>query len=559
MKVSIYTQAYNTPEPDMRQCIESVLNQTFTDFEYVIVDNGCTDGTTDILREYASKDCRIVLIHREENSLYVPWVHIAQKREGGEYLMNLDSDDWIEPDFLERLVRVADETRADITCTGVFRDTVTADGGYANVDIMKFDKCTYFDKSQFANKWPEYFWFLRMLWNKLFRAETFRKAEIPDFMKLGVTFGSDTDTVFSVLKHANALVIDNSVLQHYRMRSTSVTGKYDPQRLFSYIFRYNYIKSFLEEYGSLSERNQTVLYMSMAGGINGYLGTIAHSTMMPQERLMKYREVCDIPLMKKIYTVNIPSIQENRLNFVAWTLECCLSAPKESNDDFRAVIATLLPNCGTVISLETAGLILENQSAINALCGDNREDLIVALLEMVKANRSSVLNRNRNAPRHKKRRRTQQQASPNQKSSHGNQALCTLVYELSKQDEFFEDDPILKSACTESFLQEYGDLYVLLRKKQYLEALDAMTGILLHGGGKNSNFLNLYLSLAAIEEEVSAFVFGKVQMARYYLAQDAQSDCLAILEELTQMGVEENLEIRAIRRELQNKSRKGSS
>lgn len=55
--VTIFTQVYNTA-PYIRQCVESVLEQSFSDFEYVLIDNGCTDGCKEILKEYVEKEDR---------------------------------------------------------------------------------------------------------------------------------------------------------------------------------------------------------------------------------------------------------------------------------------------------------------------------------------------------------------------------------------------------------------------------------------------------------------------------------------------------------------------
>lgn len=68
-KIIVYTRAYNT-KPYLRQCIESVLNQTYSNFIYIIVDNGCTDGSSEIIEEYAGKDDRIRRIRFEKIHAY---------------------------------------------------------------------------------------------------------------------------------------------------------------------------------------------------------------------------------------------------------------------------------------------------------------------------------------------------------------------------------------------------------------------------------------------------------------------------------------------------------
>ena len=65
-KITLYTRVYNT-EKYLPRCLESVINQTFKDFQHIIIDNGCTDGCTDILKEYAAKYSWVKLIRYEKN------------------------------------------------------------------------------------------------------------------------------------------------------------------------------------------------------------------------------------------------------------------------------------------------------------------------------------------------------------------------------------------------------------------------------------------------------------------------------------------------------------
>ena len=71
--VTIYTLVYNT-KPFLTRCVESVLNQTFTEFEYILIDNGSTDGCKELLEEYAAHDGRIRLIRFEENRNLPLWL-----------------------------------------------------------------------------------------------------------------------------------------------------------------------------------------------------------------------------------------------------------------------------------------------------------------------------------------------------------------------------------------------------------------------------------------------------------------------------------------------------
>ena len=111
-KISVIMPVYNTKEIYLRQAIESVLTQTFTDFEFIIVNDGSTIDTIKILDEY-TKNNKIKVIHQANQGLSCArnnGLSIAQ----GEFIAFLDSDDFFAPNFLEYLIDVSNQTKADI-------------------------------------------------------------------------------------------------------------------------------------------------------------------------------------------------------------------------------------------------------------------------------------------------------------------------------------------------------------------------------------------------------------------------------------------------------------
>ena len=117
VKVSIGIPVYNVSEY-LRQCLNSVLKQTFTDFEVILVDDGSTDDSFRICQEYASRDKRFKLIHQENKGL-AGARNMCLKHMTGDFIAWLDSDDWLENDYLERLIRTQERTGADMVCIGI--------------------------------------------------------------------------------------------------------------------------------------------------------------------------------------------------------------------------------------------------------------------------------------------------------------------------------------------------------------------------------------------------------------------------------------------------------
>ena len=99
IKISVIIPVYNV-EKYLRECLESILNQTFQDFEIICVDDGSTDRSLDILQEYKRKDDRFVILQQRHAGAGAARNHGLKLAEG-KYIQFLDSDDYFEPTLLE--------------------------------------------------------------------------------------------------------------------------------------------------------------------------------------------------------------------------------------------------------------------------------------------------------------------------------------------------------------------------------------------------------------------------------------------------------------------------
>lgn len=111
-KVSVIIPVYNT-EKYLRECLDSVMNQTLKDIEVICVDDGSTDGSLAILREYEAKDSRVIVLSQENKGLSAAR-NAAMERAHGKYVDFVDSDDSILPDLLEKTVTLAEDQALDI-------------------------------------------------------------------------------------------------------------------------------------------------------------------------------------------------------------------------------------------------------------------------------------------------------------------------------------------------------------------------------------------------------------------------------------------------------------
>lgn len=107
IKVSVLTAAYNA-EKYITECLDSLLEQSFVDFEVICVDDGSTDKTTQILQEYSKKDGRVVYLRLDENGGQAKARNLALRQAKGEYICMLDADDWMSPNAIQSAVEVFD-------------------------------------------------------------------------------------------------------------------------------------------------------------------------------------------------------------------------------------------------------------------------------------------------------------------------------------------------------------------------------------------------------------------------------------------------------------------
>lgn len=204
-KVSVVIPVYNT-ERYLGACLDSVLAQTLTDLEVIAVDDGSTDSSPEMLREYAVRDGRVRIIglsHSNAGHCRNAGLSVAR----GEFLAFLDSDDTFGPDFLDTLVKLAEDRGADIAVSG-------------RVD----SSCA---------------------WNKLFRASFVRERRL-EFLEQQST--NDFTFVFAALTEAREIVSTTVEFVNHRYHAGSIQAtRHKSPRFF-----FAAVSAYLKRYETLS-------------------------------------------------------------------------------------------------------------------------------------------------------------------------------------------------------------------------------------------------------------------------------------------------------------------
>lgn len=247
-KVSVIVPVYNI-ENYLRECLDSLINQTLKDIEIICVDDGSPDACGDILDYYAAKDKRLRVIHKENGGVTLAR-KCGIKIATGEFITCVDSDDWIEPDMIEKLYLKVVKHSADICICGHFEET----GDSTKKVFHGFDSGVY-DKNRLLNDvYPrmivkeEFFeWgIFPSLWAKLFKREFVEKYYLN--LDERIMLGEDAASVYPSLLNANSICIIDECLYHYRQYPTSTIKKtVNPKMKEQFCVLYNSVNDVLKK------------------------------------------------------------------------------------------------------------------------------------------------------------------------------------------------------------------------------------------------------------------------------------------------------------------------
>lgn len=225
--VSIIVPVYNV-EKYLKDCIESIINQTYENLEVILVNDGSIDSSLEICKLYQRQDTRITIIDKQNEGLSKAR-QVGINNIQGNYFCTVDSDDYIEKDYIKKMYTKLKQDGSDI-CVSSTRH-ILSDGSIA---VWGFD-----DVNNAANElsvkdvYSNYYWLTRKYymsdsWNKMYRTEFIRRSEVE--FSLDKKYNG-TDLLFNhkVLLHLPKISIVNDVLYNHRKLKNSRTGRKNKQ------------------------------------------------------------------------------------------------------------------------------------------------------------------------------------------------------------------------------------------------------------------------------------------------------------------------------------------
>ena len=212
--ISIIIPVYNV-EKYLPKCIDSVICQTHKHLEIIVIDDGSTDSSGFICDDYALRDNRIIVIHQPNGGLS------AARNSGldiakGKYVMFVDSDDYVEPTFCEKPLRIAIREQVDIVSFGYFKI------GNKSTIVKKTNKPRIVRSSEAIKISITLDDVIHgYVWNKLYNRNLFNEIRFP----IGRTF-EDQGVNYLLYHSAKVIYISEEVLYHYCRRDNSISKAY---------------------------------------------------------------------------------------------------------------------------------------------------------------------------------------------------------------------------------------------------------------------------------------------------------------------------------------------
>ena len=249
VKVSVLTPVYNV-EDYLRQCLDSLVAQTLTEgeIEFIVVNDGSTDGSLEIIKEYASKDPRFVVIDKE-NGGYGTAMNAGLKKAQGEYVGILESDDFAEPQMFETLYKAASENNCDLVKCNYYEHN-SALGSFEKENFSEELCGQVFNPADPA--WTKVIYTIPAIWTGLYRRSHLQEYGISFLETPGASF-QDTGFVFKNWAAASRVFCIHDYLLHYRVNRAGSSVKGD-SKVYNVCVEWDSIMEFLDSHPGIKEQ-----------------------------------------------------------------------------------------------------------------------------------------------------------------------------------------------------------------------------------------------------------------------------------------------------------------
>ena len=266
-KVSIIIPTYNV-EMYLVECMESVIHQTLKDIEIICINDGSTDGSLEILKSYAQKDDRIVLVDKE-NGGYGIAMNIGLEKATGEYIGIVEPDDFVKLDMYESLYQIAKDNDLDFVKADFYRFKRT-DEDDLNMVQNHLSTNPEEDNQVFnPSEDTEAIRYIMNTWSGIYKKEFIEKHHIRHNETPGASFQDNGFWFQTFIFATRAMIADKPYYMNRRDNPNS--SVHNREKVYCMNIEYDHIRDILMEYPELWERFKGMYWYKK---YNNYIGTI---------------------------------------------------------------------------------------------------------------------------------------------------------------------------------------------------------------------------------------------------------------------------------------------
>ena len=219
--ISIIVPIYNV-EKYLRQCLDSILDQTYEHFECLLINDGSPDNSADICREYVAKDARFRYVEKENGGVSSAR-NLGIERSKGQYITFIDSDDWVDSDYLELLYIKINEYNADLAVLTYKQYSMNDGCFYLHVWEQDYYE-KYYSGNELLNSLPKlenYDSTFNVSWGKLFKRNFLETATFNEQRIMG----EDLEFNFKIFLQIKSCIYLNKALYNFRQHHLSTRAR----------------------------------------------------------------------------------------------------------------------------------------------------------------------------------------------------------------------------------------------------------------------------------------------------------------------------------------------
>lgn len=320
--ISVLVPVYNVPEKLLKRCLDSLLQQTLMQSEFILVDDGSSDNSGQICEEYAKKDSRMIVIHQENKGLSAAR-NTAFSLARGSYIMFLDGDDYIEPQTCALAWKIADEKNVDVVFWNIQTEyahssTITKpftgeSKGLTPEEVNNLQKNVLDFNAKIAQVFAKIVNREILINNKIFHEEELRQGAE------GIVFN------FKLFANVKSAYYLNKTFNHYVYNEQSIShlpnlsNYYLIVRCFTYIRKLTQQKSFSNKEELFKLIDVRLLYVIITTAISGFFNPA--NKLSYSDKVLGFENFLKEDIIKHALTYGDRSKVSRQRRLVLWLID----------------------------------------------------------------------------------------------------------------------------------------------------------------------------------------------------------------------------------------------